>query len=724
MLGGEKLIKSRWHKVRFAVLLSLVCSTVVMFFGPSRCSLLIVGSSPEQILYEWRGLKLYNNSRFPVGPYELEAKIYSEGSFALKVWKGYTIKAVVSKPVGPAPSSIMQASVTEAGKLVFRVLVFLNRSSQEYLYVEVHDSIYSPPGGLKIQITPSGTISFDEGRQQVAVNVTVINNGTTTSPTANLVCNIAQVEGNGTYKLLFVTGVPSRPENITISPLPQGKNTTYEYHFSFDPGGNRYAEFLVSFALNYKMEFKYNATESTDTLKVYDYYPGGIPVAETAELVVKIGEKFKLAGNPDLRISLAKNATIVYPSGTVEFRFSVRNAGDGSAYGVKIWVKVNPPLEIQFLSPSQLGRILTGSLTEPITLVQQFPNGTVVEYPLPPNGYTQDVVFLVKAPDYPITGNAVFTVEIMVEWDDLAGRHFNTTASESFTVIEPGKVEVVVTKEVQPLVVPVNGTVSVTITVKNTGEEVARELRVTDTFPEQFFELVSGETTFSRGVLRAGETVTFSYVLRAKIEGRAPIDRATVEYIDETGASRHTQSNPGGIVSIVIPEIEYEIVEKPEAYEIVGSYVVYRVSIRNKGTGIARDVKIVVQLPETLMIVSAGEGCDIEETSNRVEFEVQELPPNEEKELLLELRPLTTGKYNITVIEATYYSPDGGTKYTFSIPMVEFRAMKPLAVRIMLTIVLTATVVIVAVLVIAVTVGIRIGKPRPTMRRLGRRSFR
>ncbi|RLG45910.1 MAG: hypothetical protein DRN92_06315, partial [Thermoproteota archaeon] len=369
-------------------------------------------------------------------------------------------------------------------------------------------------------------------------------------------------------------------------------------------------------------------------------------------------------------------------------------------------------------------RILSGSLTEPITLVQKFQNGTVVEYPLPPNGYTQDVVFVVKVPDYPIVGNAAYKVTISVEWDDLAGRHFNRTAEEGFTVIEPGRTELIVTKEVTPLVVPVNGTLSVTITIRNDGEEAARNIEISDIYPEQFFELVSGETTFSRSILRAGETVTFSYILRAKMEGRAPIDRAIVEYIDETGSPRHTQSNPGGVVNIVMPSIKYEIKDRPEPYEIVGSYVVYRVSVRNEGSGVARNIEIIVKLPDTLMIVSVGEGCDIEETSNIVKFKVSELPPNEEKELYLELRPLTAGRYNITVTGATYYSPDGGTKYTFSIPEVEFRAMKPLAVRVMLTVVLVATVVIVAVLVVAITVGIRIGKPKPSIRRLGRKGFR
>jgi len=693
-------------------------------------SLEIKLTANNTVLYEWRGVRVKNGTRgdIKVGPYELEA-ITSIHHFALNVWKGLKIEESITIPIGSGmPDMESRRIYDDEGNVAFIIDFFINRSNYEELYVNIRECIYSPPGGLELKISPSGTLEFEEGKQEVIVNVTVINNGTTTSPKAYLSCNLAQVEGNGTYKLLYVVGIPSKPENLSVPSIPSGKNTTYEYHFSFDPKSNRHAEFKVNFALNYKMEFKYNETESErlsqgsgKTIEVYDYYPEGIRVTEKAELTVIIGRKFKEAGNPNLRITLAKNATLVYPKGSVEIRFSVRNEGNGSAYGVKIWIRVNPPTEIQFLAPSQLGRILTGALTEPITLIQQFPNGTAVEYPLPPNGYTQDVVFVVKTPEYPITGSAAYKVTITVEWDDLAGRHFNTTVQEGFTVIEPGRTQIVVTKEVQPLVVPVNGTLSVTVTVKNEGEEPARNIKITDMFPEQFFELVSGETSYTRGILRPEEAVTLSYVLKAKIEGRAPIDRATVEYIDETGSPRHVQSNPGGVVSIVKPEIEYEIKERPESYEIVGSYVSYRVSVRNKGSGIARNIEIVVQLPDTLMIVNVGEGCDIEETSNTVKFTVSELPPNEEKELFLELRPLTTGKYNITVVEATYYSPDGGTKYSFSIPVVEFRAMKPIAIRIMLTVVLIATVVIVGVLVIAVTVGIKIGKKRPTMRRLGRR---
>lgn len=702
----------------FLLLLLLLFSLIYYKGSPEE-----VISLPDQVLYEWRGIYIPNNSRFSVGPYELEARTTAEGSFSLKVWLGYTVVAMISKAIGEQ-RQILYTSVMEDGKQAFKVGLFVNRSTPERLYVEIYECIYSPPGGLKLQISPSGTLEFEEGAQEIIINVTVINEGTTTSPSSYLTCNLAQLEGNGTYSLLYVTGIPTNPQNITVPSLHKGGNITYEYHFRFDPGANKYGEFVANFALNYVMKFRYNETKSTETLKVYDYYPEGYKVTEEAELRVKIGEKFKLAGNPNLMIALAKSTAFVYPGGSVKFTFSVRNEGNGSAYDVEIWVRVEPPTEIQFLKPSQLGRVLQGALTEPITLIQKFPNGTVVRSPLPPNGHTEDIVFAIKVPDYPIVGSAIYKVTILVKWKDLAGRRFNTTAEDSFTVIEPGRTEVVVTKEVTPLLVSVNGTVSVTITVRNEGDEAAREIKVVDAFPEQFFELLSGETKFSRAILRAGESVTFSYVLKAKKEGRAPIDRAIVEYVDETGSPRHTQSNPGGVVSIVKPSIEFEIEEKPESYEIVGSYVPYRVSIRNVGTGSAKNIEIVVKLPETLMIVNAGEGCDIEGTSNTVRFSVSELPPNEERELFLELRPLTTGKYNITVLEAVYYSPDLGTKYTFSIPPVEFRAMKPFAIRVMLTVVLAAIVVIVMVLIIAVTVGIRVGKPRSTLRRMKARAFR
>jgi len=697
---------------------------VIFLIVLANMNIYSINSAPDQeIRYRWRGIVIQNGSSFIVGGYEIRAKTTKDGFWGIYVYKGGVYVGGVIRPIG-ATWQYKSDDIVEGGKKVFTVGLYINRSTQDYLSIDLIDCIFPPPGNLVIEIDPQGTIEFEEGLQKITIDVTVINNSTVGSQPSYLVTNIAKIEGNGTYELLYVEGIPSHPENVTVPSLAPFSNITYKYHFSFDPGGKRYCEFLVSFTLNYIMEFRYNKTLSTSTMKVYDYYPEGHHVTENANLTVKIGEKFKLAGKPNLKITLAKNATLVYPKGSVKFRFSVRNEGNGSAYNVKIWIEVNPPTEIQFLDPAEIGRILTGSLTKPLQLY--FPNGTPGA-PLPPDTSAPsegDIVFLVKAPDYPITGNTEYKVQIIVEWDDLAGRHFNTTTQEGFTVIEPGRTQIVVTKEVQPLVVSVNGTLSVSVTVKNEGEEPARNLKITDVFPEQYFKLVSGETSLTRGILRPDEAVTLSYVLKAKIEGRAPIDRATVEYTDETGSPRHVQSNPGGVVSIVKPEIEYEIKERPEPYEIVGSYVFYRISVRNKGTGIARNIEIVVQLPDTLMIINVGEGCDIEETSNRVKFSVSELPPNEEKELFLELRPLTTGKYNITVVKTTYYSPDGGTKYTFPIPVVEFRAMKPFAIRVMLTVILVATVVIVGVLVIAVTIGIRIGKKRPTMRRLGRKGFR
>lgn len=61
------------------------------------------------------------------------------------------------------------------------------------------------------------------------------------------------------------------------------------------------------------------------------------------------------------------------------------------------------------------------------------------------------MVFIVRVPDHPIIGSVTYNVTITVEWNDLAGRHFNTSTKESFSVMGLGETEINITKELQRL---------------------------------------------------------------------------------------------------------------------------------------------------------------------------------------------------------------------------------------------------------------------------------
>ena len=695
---------------------------LVLLFFPIHLATMEVNATPAK--YAMMGIEISNGATFHgPGPFSIRPSIRKGGYYLIYIYDengdqcGIPLQKLPMDPIKAYYRSVLEDCWIGGGKpTLFKVMFLPAKSSSQvgdaYVYINIMECIYSPAQGLEVTGVPD-TLTFDEGVQDPVLNVTLENTGTATVNNASLITTFGTVEGPGNITLTYVTG-ETIPQNIRLPAIPPGGERTYYFHFHLDPKGPYYTRFQTDFSLGFESTFTYDANESNSSVEVYDYLPGGGWASQSHRVTMKLGEKFALAGNPNLEITMIQTKLTALPNESVQFTFSVRNRGDGKAFNVDIWVETKPPdAKLTFLVPADLGSSI-GGITHPIIL--QYGNGT--RAPLDPNSQTSDIKFVLNPPEYLTVGSSVYEIIVTAEWNDMAGRHFEANETKFLSIREPGEPSVVITKQVSPNLVCKNGTLTVTLKVDNLGSGVASNIRVTDEYPTEYFTLTGGQTSFSKSSLQPEATETFSYVLKATREGSVPFTAANVLFVDERGVQRAAQSNPVGIVRVVMPDVRCELTERPPDFTTVGSLVTYKLSIHNAGTGAARNVELVLNTPPALELVKV-EGGEIR-SPGKIRVQMEELDPDETRILSLELRPLATGRFNLTPVKAEYLSTDGSSSLQIGgLEEVEFGAMVSRAVRILLTTVLFSTMGMVCVFVAYLTVGFSFGRRSPRLRRRG-----
>jgi uncharacterized repeat protein (TIGR01451 family) len=109
----------------------------------------------------------------------------------------------------------------------------------------------------------------------------------------------------------------------------------------------------------------------------------------------------------------------------------------------------------------------------------------------------------------------------------------------------PSAPQLTLTKSLSPSTITEGDSTTVTIRVENTGGD-AKSVKITDAIP-QGFTLVSGSASQEYATLKATESRTFQYTIKATGTGRFVSDLATVTYQDERGNSYSGASNSATI---------------------------------------------------------------------------------------------------------------------------------------------------------------------------------
>ncbi len=666
--------------------------------------------------YDWKDVVLENNSVMLIGPFSVYVTVSNPPGgttvlYTAKIKKGDVVCETAQV------SSLLESDVKVVregcggGNAAFTFKLYGEASAAEgptKIKFDILDAIYSPETKLDLSTSANRTLSTNETQLVVDVPISVTNVGWITPTEAHMAVGYGRVEGNESAHMSLVTTIPpvADPTNFTLQPPMPGLSRNYTYQFSLDAGGRAYAKFTLTFTLTYPADFEKDEQHSTATHEVWRYSPGR-EVTKTLTFDFVVGARYKNVGQPSMQLRLNHSQLVAQPGSSLSFTLNIENRGTGDAYNVSIYLGVEPEVPRIVLTspdvPGLTGEPFTGMMSRPL-LIRKFPK----------NAYSPPIKFNVVFPEDVYLSDTVFTVTILVEWQNALGKWFNQTLTRQIVSQEPTHPSISVSKRVSADRIGVNGTVAVFVLVTNTGDAPATDVTITDSFPEEFFELVQGSASASIRTLPPGGNATVSYRLRALKEGVATLPPAQVDYYDRDVP--HTEFSNGGYVTVVMPRVSLEVIQLPPSPMLVRETADLRFVLTNQGTGTARDVSITVIIPRGVDVIDAqGDGLlpltRTEDLGWNVSYRIESIEPGSSVACGITVSPLAQGRYLINVTNATFWSPDGAARFDVegaSALQANFTAIVPYSFRVFASVAFAG-------MVAAVGVGVYLAARGPSL---------
>ncbi|MHC4838575.1 MAG: COG1361 S-layer family protein [Planctomycetota bacterium] len=181
--------------------------------------------------------------------------------------------------------------------------------------------------------------------------------------------------------------------------------------------------------------------------------------------------------------------------------------------------------------------------------------------------------------------------------------------------------------------------VEYTITVRNTGDGVARDTVVVDTLPAGTTyrsatagaQVADGRVTWTIGTLRPNDTRTFKVTVVPTADGRVT-NRAVARAECAEAVSADASTSIEGIPAILVEVVD---LEDPIA---VGENTTYRITVTNQGSANGRNIVVKATLAAEQAFVSAGGATTGSASGRTVTFSP-----------LASLAPGRTATFNVTV---------------------------------------------------------------------------
>jgi uncharacterized repeat protein (TIGR01451 family) len=328
-------------------------------------------------------------------------------------------------------------------------------------------------------------------------------------------------------------------------------------------------------------------------------------------------------------------------------------------------VEKRGPKEIQVGQPARfeiLVRNVGSATAHEVTLRDEVPRGTSLIATTPPaspvdGAAKAELVWQLGA--LPPAGEARVLMELMPEAEgdvgSVASVSFRTDATLRARATKPA----LVIDCPPPEPVRIGGDVEVTLTVSNRGSGTATGVVLEAFLPETVSHRAGAELEFDVGQLRPGDSKTIELVLGTRSPGRAP--------------ARFVARADGGIeidqplpLPVTAPTLEVTI-DMP-ARRFLQRPATCTISMVNAGTASARAVELAAQLPAGVKFVRANHAGWHDERTNRVLWNLEELPAGETGTVEVVVMPVQAGGQRIT---AAARSNDGPSDQAIHVCQVE-----------------------------------------------------
>ena len=176
------------------------------------------------------------------------------------------------------------------------------------------------------------------------------------------------------------------------------------------------------------------------------------------------------------------------------------------------------------------------------------------------------------------------------------------------------------------------------IVVSNIGTGSAYNVALLETIPEGLYHPNGSALDNKLGTLKAGESKRLPLTLKTVAPGQC-VNKLSVSADDCDPQEVETA------LKITSPKLELGIKGVANAYLEQSS--VYRMTIKNVGDAVARDVKLVAQLPESLRFVKANNLGAYKEDEHSVYWDLAELPAQTDGEVELTVKSTKADKVEL-----------------------------------------------------------------------------
>ncbi len=679
-----------------------------------------ISADQTNVRYNIEGIVISNNTVFTFGSYKIRAINFVPAGFTSYVNlyvtcpNGHVITGTLHNP-GDTLSIYSGCSSyqTPGAQLIFKIR--LNKTEvptqgEAYIYLDILDCITKPVQTLRISSSFPANKSYELASTfTIPVNVTNICDSEVSGVKVSLSWN--KLDGRGNITLLSVAPAVESIKNpllIDLGTIGSGESQSLKFVFKADPGGKYYGKYGVFLTLTYKTD--YTLVKNSSGVLTYKYTPNKT-ISETKSFTIVVGEKYRgHLGAPNLKIytyAPASTKLLVNPGDVLTFRFYIKNLGEDSALNGTLYVKVQP----------QTSKGPFPIITQPSTIAgKSFP----INLPeIPKLARTQTIEFTLGIPKD--SAGTIYQVSLEIDYTDIRGNIYNTSKTYTIEVKKPGYPYLVVTKTLSTNTVGVQQTLDVVVTVKNNGTAPALSVQVVDTYPTDYFQLVSGKTTTTVSKLNPGDSISLTYKLKATRTGVTSFGIAKVTYKDPQGLTKvATSSGTPLTVSIVKPSVSVILHEKPPSSTVVGSVFPVSFSISNSGTGTAYDFEMDLKLSSSLRLMlppslttTVKAQCSPPSWTphgnvSYVRLSCSKIDPTGNVELRLVLKADEPGNYSIEVTKMVY--TQGGTNQKYSLDTsklnYEISVMTPIEMRLFSAALLALWIFLVVLFVMATTRGL------------------
>jgi len=301
------------------------------------------------------------------------------------------------------------------------------------------------------------------------------------------------------------------------------------------------------------------------------------------------------------------------------------------------------PREVQVGKVARYETILRNvgaAIARDVTLHDAVPAGTKLVSTVPPAAPDARGGLVWQLGDLPQGGEARVAMELMPveegEVGSVASVAFRADASVRSLATRPD-----LRIEVQPpKPVLVGAAVDMSIVLNNPGTGEATGIVLEGILPEALAHAAGREVEFDVGRLRPGESRRIDLRLSSKLPGTHPlrlVARADAG-IEVEEPLRITITAPTLELTADIPGRRY--LQRPATCIL---------SMANGGTAPARSVELAAQVPQGMKFVRANNAGTYDESTHRVIWHLEELPPGEVGSVELVLMPVALGPQRIAV---------------------------------------------------------------------------